>query len=197
MKRLFDIVLALVLFVPISLFVVILSITILVCDRFSPFFLQKRIGKDGLLFTCYKLQTMKPAQEQSVIGEREKDADRSTKFGEFIRNHGWDELPQIINVLSGQMSFIGPRPLLQRTFDRIMEKNPDMIEDIGAWQDARKRVRPGITGWHQIQLLPSASIIRCDMEYLKNYSISKDVKILFVTGLAFVFGKKIASKIVS
>lgn len=190
MKRLTDFVFALLLFVPLWLFISIISVLILLIDHFSPFHLQQRVGKRGRLFTCYKLQTMRPPQAISEIGEREKDAVRLTGFGSIIRDHGWDELPQIINVLLGIMSFIGPRPLLLKTYQRIETENQDMIQKIREWEQLRQQMRPGVSGWHQIHIKEKASIIDYDLEYLRNPSIGKHLQILWITMLVFIFGKE-------
>ncbi len=97
MRRLFDFLLSLLLLLPILLLIMLLSVLIIVVDRFSPFHIQKRVGGSGKLFVCYKLQTMKPPQQQSLIGEREKDSDRITKLGMFVRDHGWDERRGVAN----------------------------------------------------------------------------------------------------
>lgn len=190
MKRIFDFTLAVILLLPIILFGFVLGILILLIDHFSPLYFQKRIGKDGKIFTCFKLQTMKPAKDLGVIGEREKDSSRITALGEFIRNHGWDELPQIFNVLLGNMSFSGPRPLLQKTYDRIREKNQDIPGKIAEWEKERKSVRPGVSGWHQVQIGFPASMFDYDMEYLQRRSLGMEVRIFFITLIVFLFGKK-------
>ncbi len=190
MKRFLDILFAFVLFVPLWLFIFILLILIVLIDRFAPFHFQQRVGKRGILFTCYKLQTMRPPKVTSEIGEREKDAARLTWFGSVIRDHGWDELPQITNVLLGIMSFIGPRPLLPKTYQRIERENPDIVEKVQEWERLRQQVRPGVSGWHQIHIKHKASIIDYDFEYFKNPSLGKQVQILWITVLVFIFGKE-------
>ena len=187
MKRIFDIGLFAVFFVPITIMIWLLSLLILFVDGFSPFHFQYRVGKNGKLFLCCKLQTMRPPKYDSLIGERERDFQRITKLGKVIRDHGWDELPQIFNVLSGEMSFIGPRPLLVKTLDRIKSKNPEMQDKIALWQILRENVKPGISGWHQIQ--EGASIIECDFAYFQKSSLHKKTKIVLRTLLIFLFGK--------
>jgi lipopolysaccharide/colanic/teichoic acid biosynthesis glycosyltransferase len=204
MKRFWDILIGLFLFLPSLIFLIVLSILILVVDRFSPFFPQKRIGKNGKIFTCYKLQTMRPATNQAVIGEREKDGERLTRLGEFIRDHGWDELPQILNVLIGDMSFIGPRPLLPKSFERIREKNPGLENRVMEWEGLRKRFRPGVSGWHQIHIAEHLSILDCDLEYFRlqrdleyDSSTQKNLKIILISITVFFLGKKRCSRLVN
>jgi lipopolysaccharide/colanic/teichoic acid biosynthesis glycosyltransferase len=170
-------------------FLLILSILIVIIDNFFPFYTQERIGKDGSLFTCYKLQTMIPAKSKSVIGERELDRNRFTKLGSFIRDRGWDEIPQLINIILGKMSFIGPRPLLQKTVQKIEAKNQFMKDEILLWKQNREKFLPGISGWHQIHIKHYRSIIICDEEYIQNPSFRKRVKIFFVTSCVFLLGK--------
>ena len=187
MKRIFDIGLFAVLFVPVTIMIWFLSLLILFVDGFSPFHFQYRIGKNGKSFLCYKLQTMRPPKHDSLIGEREKDFQRTTKLGKVIRDHGWDELPQIFNVLFGEMSFVGPRPMLLKTLGRIKDKNPEIQDKIMLWQILRESVRPGISGLHQVQ--EGASIIECDLEYFQGLSYLRATQIVLRTLLVFFFGK--------
>lgn len=206
MRRFFDFILAILLFFPILGVIFVLSFLILVVDRFSPFHFQKRIGKNGALFTCYKLQTMKPPTDKNLLGEREKDELRLTKLGSFLRDHGWDELPQILNVLLGKMSLVGPRPLLPKTIDRIEAKNIEILPRIKEWEKDRQRFLPGVSGWHQIHIGVKASIVDCDLEYsrLKNNPSCfnfgfwlANIKIFLVTSLVFFLGKERYGKIVN
>ncbi len=191
MKRFFDFLFSLILIIPISFLIIILSILILLIDHFLPFHFQKRVGKNGKLFICYKLQTMKPPKNKDLVGETEKDVYRVTKLGEIIRDHGWDELPQIVNVLLGNMSFIGPRPLLLKTIERIRDKNPEIRKKVDIWEDKRKKMKPGISGWHQVHLEKKASILE-----LENHrcSLKGKIVIVIVTIIVFIFGKNISSK---
>jgi len=204
MSRFFDVFFGLLLFLPSLIFLLFLSILILLVDGFNPFFLQRRIGKNGRIFVCYKLQTMKPATDQAVIGEREKDKARLTKLGEFIRDHGWDELPQVLNILIGDMSFIGPRPLLPKTFERVREKNPGLKDRVREWEDMRKNLRPGVSGWHQIHIGEYLSILDCDLEYLRLHkdleydsSATKNLKIVLITIAVFFFGKRRCGRLIN
>lgn len=189
MRRIIDFIVAIVLLPFVLLVVAVLSAAIFVIDKYSPFHTQKRVGRGGRLFVCYKLQTMKPAKSHSLIGEREKDSERVTRLGLIIRDHGWDELPQLLNVLLGKMSFIGPRSLLPKTIDRIRIKNPEIANEIVEWERLREQVRPGISGWHQIHIREHASMLRCDLEQLQNHSVTRDLKVLAITTLVFFFGK--------
>jgi lipopolysaccharide/colanic/teichoic acid biosynthesis glycosyltransferase len=188
-KRLFDFVLALLLLVPVTIFVTILSLLIWLVDGYSPFYPQQRLGRNGRAFWCFKLQTMRPAAQVSEIGEREKDVTRITRLGSIIRDHCWDELPQIINVLIGVMSFAGPRPLLPKTYERIEVKNPRIGDRILEWRISRQLVPPGVSGWHQVQIGRRVSMIDCDLEYLSEPSFSKNLRIALTTFWVFFLGK--------
>ena len=189
MKRGFDLFLAALLLVPCLIFVGILSSIILVVDHFSPFHIQERVGRGGKLFRCWKLQTMRPARNAMDIGEREKDGDRLTRLGAFLRDHGWDEIPQLMNVLRGDMSFVGPRPLLPKTLNRIRGKNEEAAEAVKEWEHLRSRVRPGITGWHQVHDAGVISLMVADGA-LECLPLWRRFQIILVTIAVFFVGKK-------
>lgn len=190
MKRMFDLVIAMILFVPALCFIGALSLLIAVVNRYSPFYVQERIGRHHRSFKCYKLQTMRPAADASMIGDREKDHERATRLGDFIRDHGWDELPQLINIIKGDMSFIGPRPLLPRTYERIINKNPDLADAISVWRVKRELLRPGVSGVHQTKTGTTASLLACDAEY-SGLTTKRGILILWRTALVFVCGKRL------
>lgn len=192
MKRFFDTLFSIILLLPALLFIGILSVLIVVIDRFSPFFKQKRIGKNNKMFICYKLQALKPTKKESEIDDKKKDLQRLTKLGVLLRDHGWDELPQIINILFGQMSFIGPRPLLSKSFDQIKTDNPKFIEMIEVWEKRRAKVPPGLSGWYQIHpVINSLGIVKYDLDYFDKPSGLRNIKIFIISIIIFIFGKKI------
>ena len=171
MKIIFDrifSILSLVLLMPVIFFLGI----IIYFDIGSPiFFRQKRPGLNGDPFTFYKFRTMlcKKDEEGNPLSEK----NRITKLGKFLRELSLDELPSIVNVLKGEMSFVGPRPLL-------MEYLPLYSKD----QFSRHNVKPGITGWAQINGRNSISWeekFQLDQWYVKNQSFLLDLKILFLT----------------
>ena len=136
-------------------------------------FTQPRPGKDGRIFTFYKFRTM--TNEQDNNGELLPDEERLTKFGHFLRQTSLDELPQFWNVLKGDMSLVGPRPLLVRYLDRYTPE-----------QARRHEVKPGITGWAQVngrRLLDGywEERFRLDIWYVDNWSLWLDLKILALT----------------
>ena len=134
-------------------------------------FRQQRPGLHGKPFTLYKFRTMTDARDAD--GNLLPDADRLTSFGRFLRRTSLDELPELINVLKGDMSLVGPRPLLMHYLDRYTPE-----------QARRHEVQPGITGWAQINGRNAVSWeekFRLDVWYVDHVSFWLDLKILFLT----------------
>ena len=155
-----------------AFFVIAILIKIDSCG--SVFFRFERIGKDGKKFKPFKFRTMaKGAITRGLKYTVSKDDARITKIGKFLRKWGIDELPQLINVLIGEMSLVGPRP----TFNYQTEKYSD-------FQKKRLLAKPGITSWavvHGRNLLSWEERIKYDVWYAENWSVSLDIKILFKT----------------
>ena len=131
-------------------------------------FRQSRPGKDGKLFTCLKFRTMTEAQDAE--GRLLRDADRMTNFGRVLRSFSIDELPELINVVRGEMSLVGPRPLL-----------PEYLERYTSEQMRRHKVRPGITGWAQINgrnALDWDQKFELDVWYVDHHTLWLDIVIL-------------------
>ncbi len=178
-KRVFDSALIL-LTLPITLPVMIITAIIIALE--SPggiFFLQKRVGQGGKLFTVYKFRSMcKNSEEQGSQFAKESDM-RITRVGKFIRRTRIDELPQFFNVLKGDMSLIGPRPEQQK-FVEEFEKEI-------AFYDYRHIVKPGISGWAQVMqgyafdVESTREKLEYDFYYIKNFSFSMDLLIIFKT----------------
>jgi sugar transferase EpsL len=170
-KRLFDITLtlpALMLLLP-----VLIIITLLVRIKHGPpiLFCQQRPGRHGKPFTLLKFRTMTDVRD--VTGQLLPDAERLTPFGQFLRCTSLDELPELINVLKGDMSLVGPRPLLMQYLDRYTPE-----------QARRHEVRPGITGWAQINgrnALSWEDKFKLDVWYVDHLSLWLDLKILMLT----------------
>jgi sugar transferase EpsL len=134
-------------------------------------FKQERPGLKGRPFMMYKFRTMTNARDAN--GELLPDDDRLTKFGKFIRSTSLDELPELLNVLKGEMSLVGPRPLLMKYLSRY---SPE--------QARRHEVRPGITGWAQVNgrnAISWKTKFELDVWYVDNYNLFLDIKILFLT----------------
>jgi len=159
---------ALVILSPILLIVVIL---LGFANKGNPFFFQKRPGKDERIFKIVKFRTM--TNERDENGILLPDADRLTGIGKFVRKTSIDEIPQLINVLMGDMSLIGPRPLL-----------PEYLPIFNEKQKKRHSVRPGITGWAQVNgrnAISWTKKLEYDVWYVENLSFTLDMKILFKT----------------
>ena len=170
-KYFFDlilIILSLPLMLPIFIFITVL---VFFKSDFSVFFKQARPGKNGKIFNIYKFKTM--TDEFSINGELKPDNERLTKFGKFLRSTSLDELPGLWSVLKGDMSLVGPRPLLEEYLPFYSEK-----------QNRRHEVKPGITGWAQVNGRNAISWeekFDLDVWYIDNYSIWLDIKILWMT----------------
>ncbi|MCC3406933.1 MAG: sugar transferase [Microcoleus sp. PH2017_10_PVI_O_A] len=159
---------ALVLFSPFILFV---AIAISLPMGTPIVFTQPRPGKDGQIFTFYKFRTM--TNDRDADGNLLSDEKRLTAIGQFLRKTSLDELPQLLNVLKGDMSFVGPRPLIVEYLERY---SPE--------QARRHDVMPGITGWAQINGRNTISWqekFKLDVWYVNNWSLWLDLKILFLT----------------
>lgn len=171
-KRIMDMVCALIAFL--ILYIVMLLLALLVKKNLgSPvLFKQKRIGKDERVFTLYKFRTMK--EERDKNGTFLTEEERLTRFGRFLRSTSLDELPELLNIFKGDMSFIGPRPLLTRYLPFYTEE-----------ERKRHSVRPGLSGLAQIKgrnAVGWSQRFQYDLDYVNNITFIKDVK-LFVLSI--------------
>ena len=152
-------------------------------------FRQERIGYKGKPFTLYKFRSMRMDAEGDGTPQLYQDNDsRLTKIGAFIRAHHLDEFPQLWNVVKGEMAFVGPRPERKFFIDQIMQRNPDYARLYalrpGLFSDAT--LYNGYTDTMDKML----ERLRLDLEYLDNYSLWFDIKIIFLTAFSIIFGKK-------
>lgn len=155
----------------ISPILIIIAILIRIKLGSPIFFTQDRVGKDGKIFKIVKFRTMLEAYDK--FGEPLSDKKRVTSFGNFLRSTSLDELPELINVLKGDMSLVGPRPLLVEYIDLYSKE-----------QFRRHEVRPGMTGWAQVNgrnNLNWDEKFKMDAEYVDNQNLLLDIKILFLT----------------
>ncbi len=172
-KRLFDLVLALILLIPAALVLLVgIIFVMIVSPDSSPVFKQVRVGYRGKLFTLYKLRSM--TNERDGNGELQPDEIRLKRWGKVIRKTNIDELFQIWNILKGEMSFIGPRPILEK----------EMLVMTEAEQVERQSMRPGITGWeavHEGESENRRQMAEHDLYYVRNWSLKLDWIVFFRT----------------
>ena len=171
-KRILDITISAIVLVLIGWLLVIISIWLHFANhKAGAFFLQKRPGKDGRIFTLIKFKTM--TDERDAQGNLLPDEMRITRIGSIVRSLSIDELPQLINVFWGDMSIVGPRPLL-----------PEYMPLYSAEQSRRHFVRPGITGWaqcHGRNAISWKEKLSLDVWYVDNYSFLVDLKVILLS----------------
>lgn len=170
-KRLLDIVISATALILLSPFMLIIYLLVRINLGGPAFFLQERVGKDNKIFKMIKFRTMKNSTDKD--GNLLSDNERLTKFGRFLRSFSIDELPELINILKGDMSLVGPRALLVQ-----------YLEHYNSEQIRRHEVLPGLTGWAQINGRNSITWcekFKLDVWYVDNWSLWLDVKIFFLT----------------
>lgn len=175
-KRIFDVLFALFLLIVLSPLIIIICILILIFDGKPIIFKQLRVGKDEKIFSIYKFRTMTLLNIRGCDSDRvNSDNHRISIFGALLRKLSLDELPQLINIISGDMSFIGPRPLFI-----------DYLKFYNTYQKRRHKVVPGISGLAQVNGRNSISWVKrfdYDILYVKNQNIILDLKIIILTVL--------------
>lgn len=184
LKRIFDFLLSLTAILLLSPLLLILIIAGMVKMGGNPFFTQERPGKAGKIFKLVKFKSMNNKRDEN--GELLPDEVRLTNYGRFIRNTSLDELPELINILKGDMAIVGPRPLLVRYLTRY-----------NATQARRHEVRPGLTGLAQVNGRNAISWeekFRYDVEYVDKVSLLLDIKIILKTALKVVKRDGISSE---
>ena len=183
-KRVIDFTIALVALLLIGWFLALVAIWLHFANKGAgAFFFQERPGKDGKIFKVIKFKTM--TDERDANGELLPDEARLTKVGTFVRSTSIDELPQLINVLKGDMALIGPRPLL-------VEYLPLYSKE----QMRRHEVRPGISGWaqcHGRNQISWTEKFKLDVWYVDNISLMTDLKVIFITIKKVLFREDINS----
>ena len=192
LKRAFDLVVGIVLLVIAAPFVALIGLGIRLNSPGPPVFAQKRYGENGRIFDMYKFRTMigeavassepvMPSDGETEVSHKRREDPRVTRVGRFLRRWSLDELPQLINVIRGDMSLVGPRPEL-----------PLLVDRYKPWQRKRFAVPQGITGWWQINGRsdkPMHLNTQDDLYYVYNYSLWLDILILVRTPLAVLKGK--------
>jgi lipopolysaccharide/colanic/teichoic acid biosynthesis glycosyltransferase len=175
-KPFFDFIVAFILLILLSPIIIFISILLFISNRGSVFFFQKRPGLNKNQFNIIKFKTM-----IGEFGSPLSDEERLTKIGRFIRSVSIDEILQLINILKGDMSFVGPRPLLTKYLSRYNEE-----------QSKRHKVKPGITGWAQVNGRNAISWeqkFKYDCEYVEKQSFKLDLIILWKT-FSYVLNRK-------
>lgn len=170
-KRISDCVISVILFMILLPVFTVIVFLLMIFHRGNPFFLQPRPGKQGKIFRIIKFKTMNDRKDKD--GNLLPDAERLTGIGQWIRTTSLDEIPQLLNVVKGDMSLVGPRPLL-----------PDYLPLYNEQQKRRHEVRPGITGWAQVHGRNTISWEKkfdLDVWYVDHLSLRVDLKILFLT----------------
>ena len=170
-KPVIDFLVALVMFLVLSPLFIVVTVLLAIANRGKPFFFQRRPGRFGKIFMVIKFKTMNDKRDKN--GELLPDSERLTPIGRWVRRSSVDEVPQLLNVIKGDMSIIGPRPLLEEYLPLYSET-----------QKKRHNVRPGITGWAQVNgrnTLSWQQKFEYDVWYVNNVSFVLDLKILFMT----------------
>lgn len=170
-KTILDFILAVIMLIILSPVMLVTAILIKFTSKGSILFKQKRPGKNGKIFTVYKFRTMITTTTKK--GKTLSDVERMTKLGKLLRKTSIDELPQLFNIIKGDMSFIGPRPLLVRYLQYYTKQ-----------QRRRHEVKPGISGWAQVNGRNAISWeqkFKLDVWYVDNISFKLDLKIFFMT----------------
>lgn len=183
-KRGMDFILSLIALIVLSPFLLILTIIGIFAMKGNPFFLQDRPGKNEKIFKLIKFRTMKDKKDQA--GKLMPDESRLTPYGKFLRKTSLDELPELFNILIGQLAICGPRPLLTAYLDRYND-----------YQKHRHDVRPGLTGYAQVHgrnALSWEEKFEMDIKYVNNITFFGDVKIIFQTVLTVLKCEGISSK---
>lgn len=171
-KRILDFIISLIALIVLSPLLLVITILLYIYnDGAGAFFLQERPGKNGRIFKIIKFKTMNDRHDEQ--GKLLPDISRLTRVGRFVRQLSIDEIPQLINVLKGDMSLIGPRPLLVQYLPLYSER-----------QSRRHEVRPGITGWAQVNGRNSLTWnerFELDVWYVDHISLKTDIQILYLT----------------
>ncbi len=182
-KRFFDFLISLIALICLSPFLIIITVWLSIANKGAgAFFTQDRPGKDERIFKVIKFKSM--TDERDADGKLLPDSKRLTKVGRFVRSTSIDELPQLINVLKGDMSFIGPRPLLVEYLPYYTER-----------EKLRHTVRPGISGWAQVHgrnTVKWDDRLEYDAYYAEHISLPLDVKIFFMTVINVIKRKDVS-----
>lgn len=183
LSRLFDVIMSFVALIVSSPLVLIAAIAIKLDDGGAVFYTQNRVGKDKKEFTIYKMRSMKEEDDEAEFVETDVNDCRITRVGKFIRKTRIDEIPQLLNILFGDMKLIGPRPLVPEQIEEFSENLPEFVN--------RLVVKPGLTGLAQVSggndLTPEEKLI-LDVEYIEHRGFLLDLKIIGKTIMVVLSG---------
>lgn len=180
-KPILDFILAVIGFIILLPVFLLVTVLLFFANEGKPFFIQRRPGKNCKVFSIIKFKTMN--DKKDATGKLLHDSERLTAVGKFVRKTSLDEIPQLLNVIKGDMSLIGPRPLLT-----------DYVHLYNAFQNRRHEVKPGITGWAQVNGRNAISWdkrFELDVYYVEHVSFTLDLKILFLTAKKVVISEGI------
>lgn len=183
-KVLFDFIIATTGFIVLLPLFLIITVLLFVANQGKPFFIQKRPGKNCKVFKIIKFKTMNDKKDSS--GKLLHNSQRLTTVGKFVRKTSLDEIPQLLNVIKGDMSIIGPRPLLT-----------DYVHLYSDFQNRRHEIKPGITGWAQVNgrnAIDWDKKFELDVYYVDNVSLSLDFRILILTLKKIIISEGINAK---
>jgi lipopolysaccharide/colanic/teichoic acid biosynthesis glycosyltransferase len=179
LKTIFDYLVTLLCLIILIPVIVILAISIKLTEKGPVIYSQKRIGRNGTPFVIYKFRTLHWGNEEEILLISGKEDKRITSLGRFMRKHKFDEIPNFLNVLKGEMSLIGPRPEQQFYIDQILQREPRYKQ--------LQLIKPGITSWGQVKYGYASNVdemikrMEYDLFYLNNRSFFFDLKIAFYT----------------
>ncbi len=185
MKRVFDLVLALFVFVVLAIPMAIVALLVRLTSKGPALYWSQRIGQNNEIFLMPKFRSMRINTPQVATHLLTNPKAHLTPIGDFIRKSSLDELPQLLSVFSGDMSFVGPRPALFNQDDLVALRTAAGVHTL----------KPGITGWAQINgrdEIPIPDKVKLDEYYLKNQSFFFDLKIIFLTGFKVLLAKNVS-----
>lgn len=185
MKRVFDLVLALFVFVVLAVPMAVVALLVRLTSKGPALYWSQRIGKNNTIFLMPKFRSMRINTPQVATHLLANPKAHLTPIGDFIRKSSLDELPQLLSVFSGDMSFVGPRPALFNQDDLVALRTAANVHTL----------KPGITGWAQINgrdEIPIPDKVKLDEYYLQNQSFLFDIKIIFLTGFKVLLARNVS-----
>lgn len=178
MKRLFDLIISIVALIVLSPVMIIIAVIIKIQNQGSVIFKQKRVGKDNKEFTIYKFRSMWENAPEIASNDLKNPEEHITPIGRILRKTSLDELPQLFNIIRGEMSLVGPRPVINDESERTLLAQRT---ELGIY-----KLMPGLTGWAQVNGRDDMSVekkIYFEQQYMKKQSFLFDIKVLFITFL--------------